>query len=86
MTTTTTPVPAWQFEAAVEDDAAGAATPEQRALLEADRDRWQTTLNAAIRAADQHCNAARRLAGPERAQVVADAERDLHQLVTAWSA
>jgi superfamily II DNA or RNA helicase len=85
MTTTTTPVPAWQFEAAVEDDAAGAATPEQRALLEADRDRWQTTLNAAIRAADQHCNAARRLAGPERAQVVADAERDLHQLVSAWS-
>jgi len=85
MTTPSAPVPAWQFELAVEDDAAGVATPEQHALLEADRPRWQTVLNALIRAADGHLNAARRLQGPERAQVLADAEADHQRLVRAWS-
>ncbi|MBM3657917.1 MAG: hypothetical protein FJW95_00200 [Actinobacteria bacterium] len=83
--TTSAPVPAWQFELAVEDEAAGFATPEQLATLEADRTRWTTVLNALIRAADQHLNAARRLQGPERAQVLADAEADHHRLVIAWS-
>jgi superfamily II DNA or RNA helicase len=85
MTTASAPVPAWQFALAVEDEAAGVATPEQLAWLEADRSRWETVLNATIRVADQHANAARRLTGPERAQVVADAEHDLHQLLRAWS-
>jgi len=85
MTTSSAPVPAWQFELAVEDEAAGYATPEQLAVLEADRPRWQHALNALIRTADQHLNAARRLQGPERAQVLADAEADHHRLVLAWS-
>ena len=37
MTTASAPVPAWQFELAVEDEAAGVATPEQLTWLEADR-------------------------------------------------
>ena len=86
MTTSSAPgVPAWQFELAVEDEADANASPEQLALLEADRPRWQATLNALVRAADQHLNAARRLQGPERTQVLTDAEADHQRLLTAWS-
>ncbi|MFM8305146.1 MAG: DEAD/DEAH box helicase [Actinomycetota bacterium] len=86
MTTSPAPtVPAWQFELAVEDDADGNASPEQHSLLEADRPRWQATLNTLLRAAEQHLAAARRLQGPERSQVLADAEADRQRLLLAWS-
>src|SRR3954469_902984 len=86
MTTSSAPgVPTWQFELAVEDEADANASPEQLAVLEADRPRWQATLNALVRAADQHLNAARRLQGPERTQVLTDAEADHQRLLGAWS-
>jgi len=86
MTTSSAPtVPAWQFELAVEAEADGDATPEQLAMVEADRASWQATLTALVRAADQHLAAARRLQGPERSQVLADAEADHHRLLTAWA-
>jgi hypothetical protein len=85
MTTSSTPLPAWQFDLAVEDEADGAASADQLAALEADRPRWHATLNALVRDADQHLQAARRLQGPERHQVLTDAEADHRRLVVAWS-
>src|SRR4029077_18951413 len=86
MTTSSPPaVPAWHFELAVEDEADANPSPEQLALLEADRPRWQAPLNALVRAADQHLNAARRLQAPERTQVLTDAEADHQRLLGAWS-
>jgi superfamily II DNA or RNA helicase len=87
MTTSSAPtaVPAWQFELAVEAEADGDASPEQLALLEGDRAQWRATLTALVRQADQHLGVARRLQGPERHQVLADAEADHRRLLGAWS-
>lgn len=86
MTTTSAPptVPPWQFHLAVEAEADGAATPDELALLEADRPRWIDTLRTLVRDSQQHLQAARRIQGPERAQVLADAEADAQRLATAW--
>jgi hypothetical protein len=88
MTTTSsapTAVPAWQFELAVEAEADGDATPEQLAILEADPAQWRATLGRLVRISEQHLVQARRLQGPERNQVLADAEADYRRLVTAYA-
>ncbi|MEI8000947.1 MAG: SNF2-related protein [Actinomycetes bacterium] len=75
----------WEFELFVDLEVEGVATPEQLATLEADRHRWRSVLVQLVRAGEQHLVAARRLTGPERAQVVADAEADHERLTAAWS-
>ena len=79
------PVEAWEFEWFVELAAEGVATPEQIAVLEADRAAWRSVLVRLVRAAEQHAAAARRVTGPERAQVVADADADHQRLAIAWA-
>ena len=72
------------LEAAVWAAAEGAATPEQLALLEADRNQWLDALELLLDDTEDHLDAARKLAGPERAQVLADFEADLAQLEAAY--
>ncbi len=72
------------LEAAVWSAAEGSATPEQLALLEADRDRWLDVLERLLDEAEDRLDAALGLSGPERTQVVADFEAELAQLETAY--
>ncbi|MBI2706079.1 MAG: hypothetical protein HYX32_12430 [Actinobacteria bacterium] len=64
------------FEILVEDEAAGDATPEQVAVLEADRPRWLDTVLDRLAETDEALKSVRALTGPERAQVVADFEAE----------
>ncbi len=72
------------LEAAVWSAAEGSATPEQLALLEADRERWLDVLERLLDEAEDRLDAALGLSGPERTQVVADFEAELAQLETAY--
>jgi hypothetical protein len=70
------------FDLYVELEADELASPEQLAVLEADRQGWRASLLRLLVDADEHLAAARRLPGEERDQVVADAEH-LHRQLTA---
>ena len=69
----------------VEAEADGVATPEQLAVLEADRLAWRTSLLRLLHETEEHLAAARRSNGPEREQVVADLLSEQRRLSGAWS-
>ena len=84
-TTTDSPTPRVDestFDLYVELEADDIATPEQLAVLDADKPAWRASLLRLLVDADEHLVAARRLQGEERDQVVADAEH-LHRSLTA---
>jgi hypothetical protein len=72
------------LEAAVWAAADGKATPEQLAMLEADRLRWLDLVEDLLEETEDRLEAVRGLGGPERAQVVADFEAELAQLEAAY--
>ncbi|MDQ1534191.1 MAG: hypothetical protein QOF28_1952, partial [Actinomycetota bacterium] len=74
----------WQLDMYVGAEADGEATPEQLAVLEADKLAWRTTLARLLRDAEEHLASARTLKGEERAQVVADLESEHRRLAAAW--
>ena len=74
----------WQLEMYVGAEADGEATPEQLAVLEADKPAWRSTLSRLLRDAEEHLASARTLKGEERAQVVADLESEHRRLAAAW--
>ena len=75
----------WEFEQYVQAEVDGEATPEQLAVLEADRMSWRTALLNLRRDAEEHLASARSLRGDERAQVIADLESEQHRLAAAWA-
>ena len=81
----TTEVAPWQFDLWVEAEADGDATPEQLAVLEADRAGWRATLLRLLRDAEEFVATSKALRGDERDQVLADAQSDLRRLSAAWS-
>jgi hypothetical protein len=72
------------LEAAAWAAVEGVATTEQMALLEADPRAWLRTLDRLLDDTEDHLDAARRLTGPERDQVVADLEGELARLEAAY--
>jgi len=82
--TATHTVPDWQFDLWVEAEADGAATPDELEALEAARPQWRTTLLRLMREAEAHLASARALRGPERNQVLADAQSDVQRFQAAW--
>ncbi|MEI7593337.1 MAG: DEAD/DEAH box helicase [Actinomycetes bacterium] len=70
--------PSWSFESLVVADAAGEAAPEDRAILEANQDRWRFVLEDLIELTEDSLMRVRRIPGEGRAQIVSDfeAERD----------
>ena len=79
------PISDWEFEQYVQAEVDGEATPEQLAVLEADRMSWRTALLNLRRDAEEHLASARNLRGDERAQVIADLESEQHRLAAAWA-
>jgi superfamily II DNA or RNA helicase len=79
------PISDWEFEQYVQYEVDGEATPEQLAVLEADRMAWRTALLSLRRDADEHLASARSLRGDERAQVIADLENEQYRLTAAWA-
>ena len=73
----------WEFDLSVEAEADAEATPEQLAILEADRAAWRGALVRLVREAEEHLDAVRSLQGEERDQVLADARQDHQRLATA---
>jgi superfamily II DNA or RNA helicase len=73
----------WQFDAYVDAEADGYATPEQLAVLEANPLPWLMALRVKVREAEEHLARARTITGPERAQVVRDLEDEVRRLATA---
>jgi len=71
------------FEALVTADASGEATPDERALLEAEPERWQAALEHLLDDTEDELSKLRRLPGPERSQVVADFEAERDRLAVA---
>jgi hypothetical protein len=74
----------WQLDMYVGAEADGEATPEQLAVLEADKLAWRAALSRLLRDAEEHLASARSLQGEERAQVVADLESEHRRLAAAW--
>ena len=74
-----------QFDQYVGAEADGEATPEQLAVLEADRPAWRGSLLRLLREAEDHLATARSLPGEERNQVVADLTSERRQLSAAWA-
>ena len=77
-----------QLETEVLEDAAlaaaeGVATPDQLEMLQADNAAWQHALEMLIRDTRNRRNSVTRLAGPERAQALADFESTLDLLERA---
>ena len=72
------------LEAAAWAAAEGTATPEELALLEADRRAWEHALARLIDETEDHLDAVFALEGPERDQVVADFEGVLDRLADAY--
>ncbi len=72
------------LEAAVWAAADGSADTEQLALLEADRDKWLDVLELLLDDTEDGLDAALKITGPERAQVVADFEAELALLEAAY--
>jgi hypothetical protein len=85
MTASSTEVPTWQFELWVEAEADGMASADELAALESDRLTWRTTLLRLLREAQEHLASARSLQGPERAQVLGDAQDDVQRFQGAWN-
>jgi len=71
------------YEALVVAEAAGEAAPEQRALLEADPERWRLTLERLFDETEDSLDVVRQIRGPEREQIVADFEQERQRLGTA---
>ena len=72
------------FAALVQAEVDGRATDEQRALLEADRRRWEWLVEDLLDEVEDALDAVReRVKGPERLQVLADFEAERHDLVRA---
>ncbi|MFN8028421.1 MAG: DEAD/DEAH box helicase [Acidimicrobiia bacterium] len=78
-------LPAWKFRQFVEAEADGYATPDELAVLEADRNRWGTELRQLLEDAEEFVASARALQGDEREQVLADAQADHRRFTTAWA-
>src|SRR5471030_2072078 len=78
------PIAPWKFDMYVGAEADGDATPEQLAVLEADKLAWRASLARLLREAEEHLASARTLRGEERAQVVADLESEQRRLAAAW--
>src|ERR1700693_5434265 len=74
----------WQLDMYVGAEADGDATPEQLAVLEADKLAWRAALARLLRDAEEHLASAKQLKGEERAQVVADLESEHRRLAAAW--
>ena len=72
------------LEAAAWAAAAGTASADQLAVLEADTNRWCRALEDLLEETEDQLDAVRRLTGPERAQVVADFEGELARLEAAY--
>jgi superfamily II DNA or RNA helicase len=72
------------LEAAAWAAAAGTATAQQLAALEADPRRWRHALEDLLEDTEDRLDAVRRLTGPERLQVVADFEAELARLEAAY--
>ena len=72
------------FHALVEAEADGRATDAQIAALEADRVRWQDVVEDLLDEVEDGLVSVRSLAGPERAQVVADFEAERTALLAAF--
>jgi superfamily II DNA or RNA helicase len=73
----------WQFDEYVLAEADGHATPEQLAVLDADRAGWRVSLQAMLHDAEEHLRNARSIPGDERDQVVADLDSEVRQLKAA---
>ncbi len=71
------------FEALVANDAAGEATPVERARLEASHDAWVATLRRMAVETHDALQRARRLTGPERDQVVTDLSEERQRVTMA---
>jgi hypothetical protein len=71
------------FEALVATDAAGEATPADRARLESHHDAWVATLRRLARQTHEALLRARLLSGPERDQVVADLTDERQRITIA---
>ena len=73
-----------RLEALVQAELDGRASAEDRALLEADRRRWEWVVEDLLDEVEDALDAVReRLRGAERAQVLADFEAERHDLVRA---
>ena len=72
-----------QFDEYVLADADGDATPDQRAVLEADPAAWRVSLQARLREAEENLKSSRSLTGDERAQVMADLDLEVQRLKSA---
>lgn len=72
------------FAALVQAELDGRASDEERALLEADRRRWEWLVEDLLDEVEDALDAVReRVKGPERLQVLADFEAERHDLVRA---
>ena len=67
----------------VDAEVSGEASAEDRALLEANKDRWRETLERLLDHTEDGLDSVRTLTGPERDQVVADFEQERDRLATA---
>ena len=88
MTTPSTlkPISDWEFEQYVQAEVDGEATPEQLAVLEADRVAWRAALaEPAARRRGAPRERARSLRGDEREQVIADLESEQRRIAAAWA-
>lgn len=72
------------LEAAAWAAAAGTATADQLATLEADPRRWRWALEDLLEDTEDRLESVRRLTGPERHQVVADFEAEMGRLEAAY--
>src|SRR5260370_13504192 len=73
----------WQFDLYVGADVDGEATPEQLAVLEADRPAWRASLLRLLREAEEHLVTARSLPWGERNPVAPDRASQRRRLSTA---
>jgi hypothetical protein len=71
------------FESAVVAEAAGWASPSERAVLEAEPLEWRATLRRLIMSTDDGLRSAAGSSGEERAQVLADLRAERDQLAAA---
>ena len=78
-----TEVSAWQFDLYVSAEAEGFATPEELAILEADRLGWYASIARQLRELDEHLASARSIQGKERDQVIADLTADRRRMAAA---
>ena len=79
------PISDWEFEQYVQAEVDGEATPEQLAVLAADRVAWRAALASLREDAEEHLASARALRGDEREQVIADLESEQRRIAAAWA-